>query len=395
VSGLRLVPPVLLWLYVLARWDAVREGRTQRALLLTFAAAAVGATLDVSAVAQWLDRLTDVGANVAQLVKHIALLVAAAGAHEVVRSFALPPERAVAGARSRLAVFVAAAAVLVALFALAPVHGAEAPELTVRYATEPVMLAYWAVFLAFLSSALLSMVKITTWYLRHAAPSVLRTGLVAIGLGAALGLAYAAHKVLYLTLRVTGATTGPIVRTVEGVGSGLLAAGTVLLVAGCSWPALAERPLVRRVAAHRAHRILQPLWRDLTATTPAEALDTGERDVEASLYDRVIEIRDAELALRPWAPPNLAERARSAALELGVPARHLDAATEAACLEVARRRKSRGARPVCAPVAEVGGVADFDDDVRALMDVARRRRVGARIAELVDPLPGVRADEAA
>lgn len=387
MNGLRLVPPVLLWIYVLVRRKAVRESRTERALLLTFGAAAVGATLEVSMVAAWLDRLTGAGANVAQVVKHIAVLGAAAGAHEIVRSFALPPDRAAAGAKRRLAVFAVGAVVLVTLFALAPVHDAEAPELTVRYATEPVMLVYWAVFLTFLSSAFLNMVRLTIWYLQHAKPSPLRTGLIAIGLGAALGLAYAAHKVLYLALRAAGVTTGPVVQSVQGVGSSLLAAGTVCLVAGCSWPALAEQPLARRVAARRAYRTLTPLWRDLTAAAEPDPADAEEEGVEAKLYGRVIEIRDAELALRPWVPRELAERAQATARELRVPARHQHAAAEAACLEVARRCKARGAPAVCVPATRVEGVADFADDVRALVEVARQRRDGGHIADLLDLAP--------
>ncbi len=65
----------------------------------------------------------------------------------------MPPERAAERAWRRLAVLAAAAAALGALFALAPVHGAEQPELTAAYATEPLMLAYWSVFLAFLGAA--------------------------------------------------------------------------------------------------------------------------------------------------------------------------------------------------------------------------------------------------
>lgn len=379
----RLLPVALLWASVVQRRRTLRQGPTQRALWLTLATCAVAATLDLPAVAPWLDRLTGAGPNVGHLVKHSAVLVAAAAAREVVRGLAMPPRQAGHGARKRLAVLGAAVAVLVGLFTLAPVHGTEQPGLTAAYATEPLILGYWAVFLAFLGSALTSIGRRTFWYLQHAPPSPLRTGLSTIGVGAVVGLLYVAHKVVYLLARIGGVTTGPIVEPMEAVAAGLLALSMVLLVAGVTWPALAEHPFLRRAAAYRSHWALRLLWKDMTQATPAVTLPSG-RDIESSLYDRVIEIRDGELAVRPYAPAELADQLRAAARYLGVRRRHLEGAIEAAWLEVARRRKARGAQPIAgaAPARRVG--ADFDGEVRVLIDVARRRRIGVRIADRID-----------
>lgn len=392
--GLRLVPVVLLWVSVVKRWPTLRQGAPQRALWLTLATCAVAATLDLPAVAPWLDRLTGAGPNLVHLVKHSAALVGAAAAREVVRGFAMPPERAAHHGRRRMAVLAGAVAALCALFALAPINGTAQPGLTARYATEPLMLAYWAVFLTFLAAALLSIGRLTRWYLLHAPPSALRTGLLAIGAGAGAGLLYVAHKVLYLVARLGGVTTGPVVETMETVSSVLLGLSIVLLVAGVSWPALAQHPLLRRAAAYRAYRVLQPLWSDLTEAMPAVALAPPGRDIESSLYNRIVEIRDGELALRPYAPPQLASRIREVARDLHVPSRHLEAATEAAWLEVTRRSKTRGIPPIGDNVLEPRGGADFDDEVRALIDVARRRQVGARIADRIDLAHETQDDEA-
>ena len=381
---LRLVPAVLLWACVLKRWTTVRQGHTQRVLWLTLATCAVAATLDLPAVAPFLDRLTGAGPNVANLVKHLTVLVAALAATEVVRGFAMPPTEAKQGARRRLVVLVVADASLVLLFTAAPVHNAEQSGLTASFATDPRMLTYWAVYLTYLGTALVSIVQLTRWYLRRAAAGALRAGLSAIGLGAIVGLAYVAHKALYLLVRLAGVTTGPVVQSMEGVESVLLGVCIVLLVAGVSWPTLSQHPLLCRAAAHRAHRALRPLWQDLTAATPEVRLPQAAQDIESTLYNQIIEIRDATLALRPYAPARLLDRARQEARALGVPARHLDAATEAAWLEVARRRKLRGVEPHGETIPRSHGAVDLDGETHVLMDLARHRRIGARAADRLD-----------
>ena len=164
----------------------------------------------------------------------------------------------------------------------------------------------------------------------------------------------------------------------------LLGVCIVLLVAGVSWPTLSQHPLLCRAAAHRAHRALRPLWQDLTAATPEVRLPQAAQDIESTLYNQIIEIRDATLALRPYAPAHLLDRARQEARALGVPARHLDAATEAAWLEVARRRKIRGVEPHGETIPRSHGAVDLDGETHVLMDLARHRRIGARAADRLD-----------
>ena len=394
--GLRLFPVVLLWGCVIRRWPTLRQGHTQRALWATLATCAAAATIDLPAVAPALDRLTGAGSNVAHLVKHCAVLVAAAAAREVVRGFAMPSEEARRGAGRRLAGLAAADSALTVLFVAAPVHGTEQSGLTASYATDPVMGAYWAVYLAYLGAALVSIVQLTRWYLRHAASSPLRTGLSAIGLGALVGLGYMAHKGIYILLRLGGVSTGPIVRSMEGVSSVLLGTSIVLLVAGVSWPTLAQRPRVRRMRAHRAYHRLHSMWKDLTASTPAVEFSEVPEDIEDRLYDRAIEIRDGSLAVRPYAPAHLVDQAREVARELRVAPRHLPAATEAALLELARRRKARGEAPARETVVEPPyGGGDFDAEVQALLEVARQRKVAVRIADRVEAALDVRPDRAA
>lgn len=386
------VPAALLWLAVASRARTLNQGHAQRALCVSLAACAVAATLEVSLVAAALHGLTGV-ANLGQLVKHLAALVAAGATREVVRGFALPPARAVKGAHRRVAAFGAGSAAMVLLFALAPIHEEEVHDLTARSATEPAMLAYWAVFLIFLGSGLVSMGRLAHWYRRHAKPSPLRSVLVLVELGSVAGLLYILHKVTYFGARALGVGGGVFINSTSAVSSGLFAACVILIVAGVNWLTISEHRAVRGLAAYRAYRELQPLWRDVTAAAPDVKLPPAPRQGEEHLYDRIIEIRDGVLALRPYITAQMPAEARRVARELGVSPSKREAATEAAVLEMARRAKARGDRAPSPPLSDPGGATDLDGEVRALVQIARARRLGTRIADRIEATP-VRAGQA-
>lgn len=377
---MRLIPIVVLWLAVLRRLPSLRHGHVQRVLWLTLTALAVGATVDLPGLPAALDRALGTGPNTGHLLKHMAVLAAAAGAREVVRSFALPPDQAAAGVRQRLATFAAAQVALLALFTVAPVHASELPTLN-AVADRPALLAYWAVFVVFLTGSLISVERLTRWYLGHADRGGLRTGFVLLELGALVGLLYCAHKVLHVAVQAQQLPLTPLTARADEVSDGLKGIAFLLLVLGVAWPQLAEQPLVRRLAAARADRALRPLWHELAAAVPGVALHRQVHDPHERLYDRVIEIRDSVLALRPYADERLLARTRRVAAELAVPLRHRDAAADAAWLELARRAKLRNE-----PAPAGGGrpppvTLDLDDEVRTLLAISRQHAAGVRIAD--------------
>lgn len=397
---LQLAPVALLWAVVIGRLGTLRQGHVQRALWSTLLACAIATLLDLPLVAPAIDRITGAGPNLAQLAKYVAALVAAAAAREVVRGFALPPELAARGAHRRLGLLVTALTALVGLFALAPVHRQEAASLTERYATNQVMLVFWVVFLGFLGAALVSIAKMTSWYLRNMPGGTLRPALLAIRLGTAAGLGYTTHKACYLLIRVAGGTGGWFVRAEEPVSSGLLGLSMACFVVGISWPRIANQRTVRQVLARRAYRRLYPLWRDLQQATPSIALSSPPaggrdaavrlRDADGRLYDRVIEIRDGVLAVRSYLTAECGRLAQAAASAEGVPRRRFQAVVDATSLELARRTKLRGESPMTAGVGHPEGGADVAAEVGLLEQTARAWDAAARLADRVEGSAAVR-----
>ena len=113
---------------------------------------------------------------------------------------------------------------------------------------------------------------------------------------------------------------GPVISLVTGrslgttlpVGATLGAVSMLLWLIGATLTAWGEgitAPL-RWWRARRGLRRIDPLWAALRAALPQIALETGRgaslRGPEFALYRRVIEIRDAQLALRPYAHPDAA-----------------------------------------------------------------------------------------
>jgi hypothetical protein len=123
-----------------------------------------------------------------------------------------------------------------------------------------------------------------------------------------------------------------------------VAAATVTL-----WSTTLAAPL-RWLRAYRSHRDLEPLWSALHAQLPEIALPLADQSgrlplwqAEFALYRRIIEIRDAQLALRPYAAP--------AAAAIGAPN---DAEREAEALAAALENHRHGRRRTPAPGATSG-----------------------------------------
>ena len=365
-NSIFVVPAVLLWAAVLWRWPSRRQGTTQQALWLALVGIAITATLEIPAVEGAVKLVTPAEPNVAYLLKHVLVVGVAAAAREIVRGIALAPQQARRGVRRRSASAAAVVVALGTLFFAAPVDGdVLTPDFTDRYGREPAMLAFWTVFLGWLGAALVSTIRLTWRYGRQAPRSRLRTAILLIGGSATACLGYVAAKATYLV--ALGAQVEQRFTLVYTRATGaLLLVSMLLIVAGCTWTQLGRLPGLRHLSAYRRLRRLLPLWQALYEATPAIALTppiagrvrAGIRDLEVRLYRCVIEIRDGALALRPYAAPDLRERGREAARNLGVPDRQIEPVAEAVWLEVARRAKLRGDPPV--PEVAINGLGGID-----------------------------------
>jgi Family of unknown function (DUF6545) len=101
-----------------------------------------------------------------------------------------------------------------------------------------------------------------------------------------------------------------------------------------------------RVGARRRLRELEPLWDGLRGAVP-EAASTSRgrrRSAKLRLYRRVIEIRDAQLALRPYLDRAAAEAGMTAARSAGLEGDDREAAVEAALLAAAAQARKAGRR---------------------------------------------------
>lgn len=109
----------------------------------------------------------------------------------------------------------------------------------------------------------------------------------------------------------------------------LVAVGALLVAVGSAATATSQRATELRDwrRDYEAHRRLYPLWADLVAAVPTVALDpaTGQwqdasriRDLHLRLYRRLIELRDAWLALRPFMDDDLAKAVTPVSSQLDV-----------------------------------------------------------------------------
>ncbi|MER8182107.1 MAB_1171c family putative transporter [Kitasatospora sp. NPDC094015] len=140
-----------------------------------------------------------------------------------------------------------------------------------------------------------------------------------------------------------------------------------------SWAGPTGRPL-RWLRAWYRYRKLAPLWAALRSAVPGIAFDAAgpaqggrlPRDAEFALYRRVIEIRDGQLALRPYLHPEAAgwAAAEAARRERADP-RRLAATVEAAVLALAIEAATAGRPRSAAPAGYVPPQMPADPDVEA------------------------------
>lgn len=212
---------------------------------------------------------------------------------------------------------------------------------------------------------------------RRTGAGPLRFGLRLVIAAIMVGMAWAAWSLddVYDVLHsgVQGGSDDPV--------SNLLGAccGALIVAAATSglWGKGIAKPTLW-VRAHRRYRALQPLWSAMYAELPSVALPATRPgayvwpwEAEFALYRRVIEIRDAALTLRPYAPVADGGEQRAGA------------AAEAALLAAALDNHRNGRRPGAGTGAGTGAgavaparppqplpSASIDAEVIRLMQVA-------------------------
>ncbi len=275
------------------------------------------------------------------------------------------------------------------------------------YADNTAMVGYRLVLLAYLGLVMVNALRLPWRYagVSRSRPS-LHLGLRLVALGAAFGLAYIAYGVAYLIARRLGVDY--LLGNGEEVPGSLLAVCITFFLVGSTMPAWGPRlgiPAVHRwVVRYRALRRLYPLWRDLCRAHPGVALVAPSsplidavdvRGLGFRLYRRVVEIRDARLALRPYFDPRVESCVAALSQEANLSGRSGEAVLEAVRLAAALRAKALG-RKASDPTATSGtvGGADLDSEAEFLSQVAGHYSHSRIVREAVSDLEGDDVDSA-
>lgn len=282
----------------------------------------------------------------------------------------------------RLAGLVVAVAVMSATFALAPLQSPP-PEGSVGtfadlYDTEPTLVVYILTFTAYLGVALTDLLRMALRYARHT-QGALRVGLRLVSIGSVLGTVYLAEKIAFIASQWSAlpplfaarerACTTPFTPASCAFSVGLPAVAVATFAIGATLPVWGPR--LRAPAGHirtrRSFQRLYPLWAELYDAAPEVMLTSpaalGNRlpaGISFRLYRRVIEIRDAWLALRPLRDPRVAEAADVAARRAGLDERDRRATVEAAVLIAAVQACRAGRDPHTQPGASLEPVPGPD-----------------------------------
>ncbi|MER5973668.1 MAB_1171c family putative transporter [Streptomyces sp. NPDC002055] len=365
---------VLLW--CTTGWRATKVWRKgqDRALWWAFFGLTVMMTLRLPA-GRALDQLTGI-TDLSYLLKHLfGGVLGSAAVLAFLRSVSGQRDGSSRMRRLRILLPLAAAAAMSALF-FAKLQPYETNVIFKDFAAHIALLVYTVVFLGFLSTSLLSGMRVCWRWGRDSSSGALGWGLRLIGFGLGAGVAYALVRIAAQLTRFSG--NGMLPGALDDrVSSLLLLIALLFIVTGSTLPVLGK--LLAGKAERRELLRLYPLWRELTETIPSVRLDpprgvTAERldirNIHGRLYRRTIEIRDAALALSDHAPLNLRERARQHVEARGLFGAQALVSTEACWIAAARRSKLRGDMPTNKEHQPAGGGRDLRSEITALTQLS-------------------------
>jgi len=243
---------------------------------------------------------------------------------------------------------------LVVLFTLAPVHGEAHPlDFDATYATEPLVVAFLAVYLTTYVTCLWRIVLLGVRYL-HVVGGFMwfRAGLFLISGGALIGSGYAFGK----AVSIVGTWFGSPFRQLNVVVAPAIASmGATAMAVGYVLPSVGQT-VARQVMWVRAYVHLKPLWRALYVVDPGASF-SGRRgwSFRGRVHRQVVEIRDWLLRLQPYVDEDVASVARRHVA--GLREEQRGATVEAARLTVALaawRRSELSASPAVEGIATPG-----------------------------------------
>jgi hypothetical protein len=326
------------WIVFLHRLRQAAMSRQWAMRALCTALGALATSMSIQVVAVQIDAATGVP-NLGRMASNCATVLAA-GATQV---FVLYVTRGHAVAHRRARWLYANTAIVLALimvaFAATPLDPASSIE-DPRHDTTVYSSPYVYLFLAYLLATFTATAASVGRYINRTA-GVMRVSLALVVGGSVLGVGYVICKLAFLLghdlhhpVPASEATTA---RPLYILTSAVWLAAIVVPAADSG-----RRAVSAWGARYRAYQRLYPLWRSLYEANPAIALTprlswlanaTTILDLPFLLYRRIIEIRDAQLALRLFAPAVRDDIAKAD-----------DPAVEAAHIRLALRAQAAGER---------------------------------------------------
>jgi hypothetical protein len=308
--------------------------------------------------------------NVTTILIHAIVIVLTAAQQVVLVYWTWPPEQARPQARRRLIAFGSLLVTLVFLFLLALPsrrHGAETASLL--NVSNPSYALYFCCYTTVVATGQVETMRLSLRYAKMVGRSSLRIGMLIVTVGAFLILIYCGMR----DAEVIGVHAGFDMAPWDPIQWSAGDVGSLFELIGWTLPGWAPRRSAGRrwVRDYRTYRRLRPLWVALYEAVPAIALDPPRtrlgdlfsvRDLDHRLYRRVIEIRDAQLALRPYTDPAAAEAVRQRAQATSVVGDRQHAMVEASLIGSALYAK---AHELPAPGGSPITTASEDGDIRA------------------------------
>jgi hypothetical protein len=337
----------LCWAAFFYECHGLRSGRRDPALfalLAAFSSKGAAFALATPAVALAVDRQLGISDIAALAIHLLGGMAFSAAVHVVLLFWAHTPEQAWPKARWRLTITVIMMLAMLSLWAMA---SSGSPGRSTHYLLQnvhrPVVAAYSLIYVGALLVALAGIARMCWRYAEVAGQPWLRRGLRLTAVGAVV---YSVNFVNRASA-VVGVQFDlrPLeweLLTVLGAGIGI-----PLIVGGLTMPSWG--PLLSTLNIwwnnYRTYRSLAPLWLAMHQELPEIVLHSPAStlsNLNYRLYRRTIEIRDGQIALRPYMNPETAVRAAELGREAGLAGNELRAVVEAAQLKAALRAKVKG-----------------------------------------------------
>ncbi|KAA5830202.1 MAB_1171c family putative transporter [Saccharopolyspora hirsuta] len=343
--------------------------------------AALVATDSLTWVATW-----EPVPNSGRLAANLLAILAAVCVHGLLAH--LLHEDAKAHRVMRLQFLVAALAAVVMAVLLMSAGIPFDPDFLAAFADRPAVAAYLVVFSLYIGWATLAFGWFLRRYISQTSRRWLRAGLRTIQAGCVASGFWAASKIAAAVVSVAGHQPGVL----DPIGGACAAACVALVALGATMPVWGPRVVLpfAWLRAKRQLRQLRPLWSRLAEELPQITLPTGmvAPNAQFALYRRVVEIRDAQLVLRPYVHPSVSAWAHRAAAEAGLDERAAHQTAEAACLVTALDAHAAGHRHQPEPdesSAPYRGVAsDTTTEARWLIEVGRAAERSPIVAQVRD-----------